>query len=139
MMNVSQEPACRPMSVMTTGIPCGAVDVLDRLGDDDAVAGEQDQALDPLCVEVFEVGDLAGRVGVAAVGEDDLELGAFLLPLGGGLLGTVGHRHEERVGAPELRVSQRELLVGLRREHRAGDHRRGGDAEQSASDHRRPP
>jgi hypothetical protein len=103
------------------------VDGLDRLGDHDAVAREDQHPVHALRRQVLKVGDLLRLVVVAAVGDQQVDVDALRLPLGRRLAGTVHHRHEERIGTPEHRVADLEVLgLGRRRRHQGhgGSHRR---------------
>ena len=79
----------------------GVEDRLDRLGDHHAVAGKDQNAVDLLRADVFEIGDLLGLVVVAAVGDDQVDVDALGLPLVDGFLGAVHHRDEEGIGSPK--------------------------------------
>ena len=59
----------------------GVEDRLDRLGDHDAIAGENQNAVDLLCANVLEIGDLLGLVVVAAVSDNEVDVDALGLPL----------------------------------------------------------
>ena len=107
------------MSVMTTGNVLGVEDRLDRLGDHDAVAGENQDAVDFLSAEVLQVGDLFGLVVVAAVRDDHVDVDAFGFPFVDGFLGAVDHRHQERIGSPKDGVA--DLVVLGRRRSRGGE------------------
>ena len=54
---------------------------------------------------------------------------ALGLPLGDRLLGAVGHGDQERVGAPELRIADRERLACQRRDAAQADAEHGTEHE----------
>jgi hypothetical protein len=87
------------------------VEILHRLRHEHAVAWEHEQPVDTLSEQILEIAHLPRLVGVASVGDHDLDRVALGLPLLGGGAGTVEHGDQKRVGSPKDRVADRVTRV----------------------------
>ena len=88
----------------------GVENILDRLGDHDAVAGENQYTVDALGMKILKVGHLFCLVRVATIGDEQVDVDVFGLPLVCGFPCAVYHCYEEWVCSPEDGIADLEIL-----------------------------